>query len=533
MHDHAERARHWFLRLQGTEPTRRDVLRAAFALAAASSVPFAHGGPPPPRPRFAGYPFTLGVASGYPRADGLVLWTRLAPAPLQPDGGMSGDAVSVRWEVAEDERFARVVRSGTQDTWPEIAHSLRVPVDGLAPARTYWYRFTAGDEVSPVGRTRTAPAADADGKFRLGFASCQHFEHGYFAGHRHLLAEEPDLVAFLGDYIYESSWGTLAIRRHAGALDAMGVADYRVRHAQYKTDPDLARLHASVPWVTTWDDHEVDNDYGGDQSEHLDPAFLVRRAAAYQAYFEHLPLPVLPGARGESRVYTHVDIGRTARLYLLDDRQYRAPVACPPPGSARAGNVDPSCAALHDLSRSLLGDAQERWLDARFADSSARWNVLAQQTVVAPLDMQPGPGTSTWTDSWDGFPGARERLLAGLQKHRVRNPLAIGGDIHAALVANTHADPRNLKSPVLLGEICASSLNAEGWPPEHWDEIRGANANVLLADGAHRGYVVMDFDAKACRAKVRGLEDATRRDSGVATVAELVMEDGEPGFKRA
>ena len=257
MHDHAERARHWFLRLQGTEPTRRDVLRAAFALAAASIVPFAHAGPPPPRPRFAGYPFTLGVASGYPRADGLVLWTRLAPAPLQPDGGMSGDAVSVRWEVAEDERFARVVRSGTQDTWPEIAHSLRVPVDGLAPARTYWYRFTAGDEVSPVGRTRTAPAADADGKFRLGFASCQHFEHGYFAGHRHLLAEEPDLVAFLGDYIYESSWGTLAIRRHAGALDAMGVADYRVRHAQYKTDPDLARLHAAwtagdEPAVVRW-----------------------------------------------------------------------------------------------------------------------------------------------------------------------------------------------------------------------------------------------------------------------------------------
>ncbi|HET7844826.1 MAG TPA: alkaline phosphatase D family protein, partial [Xanthomonadales bacterium] len=397
--------------------------------------------------------------------------------------------------------------------------------------RTYFYRFTAGDEVSPVGRTRTTPAANEDAKLRLGFASCQHFEHGYFAGHRHLLADEPDLVAFLGDYIYEVSWGTLAIRRHAGAVDAIGLADYRVRHAQYKTDPDLARLHAAVPWVFTWDDHEVDNDYGGDVSEHLDPQFLARRAAAYQAYFEHMPMPgAMVPARGSSRIHTHLDWGSAARLYVLDDRQYRSPVACPPAGSARAGNVDGACPALADRSRSLLGMEQERWLATRLEESAARWNVLAQQTIVAPIDMQPGEGRTAWTDSWDGFPASRDRLVAALREGRVRNPLAIGGDIHASLVANTHADARDPKSPIVLGEICASSLSAEGWPPAHWDEIRRENANVLLADGAHRGYVVMDFDAKACRARVRGLEDATRRDSGVATVAEVVMEDGVPGF---
>jgi len=533
--DRVERAAlQWFQRLHGARPSRRAVLRAALALAALAVLPRAHAGPPPPRPRFAGYPFTLGVASGYPRADGMELWTRLAPAPLSPDGGMGADAVSIAWQVAEDERFARVVRSGTQDAYAELAHSVRVPVDGLEPAHTYFYRFTAGDEVSPIGRTRTAPARDSDATLRLGFASCQHFEHGYFAGHRHLLADEPDLVAFLGDYIYEVTWGTLAIRRHAGAIDATTLADYRVRHAQYKTDPDLARLHANAPWVFTWDDHEVDNDYGGDASEHLDPGFLARRAAAYQAYYEHMPMPaaMLP-AGGGARIYTHLDWGRSTRICLLDDRQYRSPVACPPPGSARGGNVDPACPALADKSRSLLGMEQERWLAAKLEESPARWNLLAQQTVVAPLDMKPGDGRTTWTDSWDGFPGSRERLIAALRDGRVRNPLAIGGDIHAALVANTRVDARDPKSAVVLGEICASSLSAEGWPPEHWDEIRAENPDVLLADGAHRGYVVMDFDAKQCRAKVRGLEDATQRDSGVATVAELVMEDGKPGFSRA
>jgi alkaline phosphatase D len=532
--DRIERdALRWFARARHA-PSRRDVLRAALALAAAAALPGVRAGPPPPRPRFTGYPFTLGIASGYPSPDGVVLWTRLAPAPLAPDGGMGADAVAIAWQVAEDERFARVVRAGVQHAYVELAHSVRVPVDGLAPGRTYFYRFTAGDEVSPVGRTRTAPAAGHDAPLRLGFASCQHFEHGWFAGHRHLLADAPDLVAFLGDYIYEVSWGAPGVRRHAGAVDAVALGDYRVRHAQYKTDPDLARLHASMPWVFAWDDHEVDNDYAGEESEHLDPAFLARRAAGYQAYFEHMPMPaaMLP-ARGASRIYTHLDWGRNARICLLDDRQYRSPVACPPAGSARAGNVDPSCAALADASRSLLGMAQERWLAARLRESPARWNVIAQQSVVAPLDMLPGAGATTWTDSWDGYPATRERLLATLREGRIRNPLAIGGDIHAALVANTRADPRDAKSPVVLGEICASSLSAQGWPPEHWDAIRAENPHVLLADGAHRGYVVLDFDTKRCRAKVRGLDDATRRDSGVETVAELVMEDGVAGFERA
>src|ERR671922_282684 len=214
------------------------------------------------RPSFTGYPFTLGVASGAPLPTGVVLWTRLAPEPLN-GGGMGREKVAVRWEVADDEAFARVVQSGTVDAVAAWGHSVHVEVEGLAPAHSYFFRFIAGDEVSPVGRTRTAPAAtDTPARLRLGLGSCQHFEHGYYAAHRHLVAEDLDLMVFVGDYIYEGPARASDVRRHRGG-EARTLTDYRNRHAQYKTDRDLQALHAALPWLVTWDDHEVDNNYAG------------------------------------------------------------------------------------------------------------------------------------------------------------------------------------------------------------------------------------------------------------------------------
>ena len=287
-------------------------------------------------PAFTAYPFTLGIASGAPLPDGVVLWTRLAPAPLD-GGGLPPAAIEVRWEVADDEGFRRIVGSGTTLAEPLLAHSVHVEVSGLAPARWYWYRFMAGDAVSPVGRTRTAPTAGAAvDRLRFAFASCQQYEQGFYAAHRHLAAEDLDLVVFLGDYIYESSWGSRHVRKHEGP-EPTTLEQYRNRYARYKSDPDLQRSHAVFPWLVTWDDHEVDNDYANDRAEDLDPDFLVRRAAAYQAYWEHMPLRT--GARPNGphmQLYGRHEFGRLARVHVLDGRQYRDHQVCPRAGRGRA-----------------------------------------------------------------------------------------------------------------------------------------------------------------------------------------------------
>jgi alkaline phosphatase D len=514
--------------------TRRNLLRSAAALAAYALLRPARAAEPPPV-RFTGYPFTLGVASGYPSAGGVSLWTRLAPEPLQALGGMTLDPVPVTWQVAADERFARVVREGATAAFGELAHSVHVDVDGLEPAREYWYRFIAGGETSPVGRTRTLPApGGAARRVRFAYGSCAHFEHGWYSGYRHMLADAPDLVLFLGDYIYEGSWGTHSVRRHAGPAEAFTLGDYRVRHAQTKTDADLQRLHAQVPWAFTWDDHEVDNDYAGTQSEHLDPQFLARRTAAYQAYFEHMPLPwrMLPKADGMP-IHAHLDFGDLARFYLLDDRQYRTPQACQPQGRGGSGDVDAGCAELTMPERTMLGAAQERWLEARLGDTRAHWNVLAQQTLFGAFENRPGPEEGRWSDAWDGYPASRERVLAGLERHRVANPVVVGGDVHAYVFGDVHRDAADPDSPVVASEFCGSSISSEGRDAAWWHARGAENPQVRYLEPEYRGYVLVTLDRRAASVAVRGLDDVLKRDSGVRTLATFAVESGKPGVQRA
>jgi alkaline phosphatase D len=510
--------------------SRRRFLRGALALATASLVPPTLSRRAQGQVRFTGYPFTLGVASGCPRPESVVLWTRLAPEPLK-GGGMEPGRVEVQWELAHDEHFQAPVQQGSVWTAPELGHSVHVEVHGLEPARWYWYRFLVRDEVSPVGRTRTAPALHAPpGRFRLAFASCQQYEQGYFSAYRHMAEDEVDLVIFLGDYIYESSWGDNLVRRHAGP-EPQTLVEYRNRHAQYRTDPDLQRMHALVPWLVTWDDHEVDNDYAEAQSEHLDPQFLVRRAAAYQAYYEHMPLPPSARPRGAHlRLYGAYTFGPLLQVYMLDDRQYRAPQVCPRPGIGGSAVVSPArCPDLRDPGRTLLGANQERWLLEALGASPARWNVLAQQTLMAQLDRQPGPEQTFWTDGWDGYPAARTRLLSFLAHRRPANPLVIGGDVHSYWVCDLKPEFDDPQSPVVATEFCGTSITSQGPPQERADALRADNPHIKLAHSDKRGYVYLDLMPERCEAHLCVLDSEKKRASAVATLASFVVEHGRPG----
>lgn len=521
--------------LQQGALSRREVLRLALGAGAFAMLPGAIRAQS--RSRFVDYPFQLGVASGYPTPDGFTLWTRLAPSPLADDGGMGADEqIEVRWEVAEDVHFGTVVRSGKVIAVGEHAHSVHADVDGLAADRWYYFRFIAGGEVSVVGRTRTAPATGAAVKgMKFGLGSCQHFEQGWFNAYPHLIADAPDLMCFVGDYIYESSWGDDLVRRHARP-EPYSLIDYRARYAQYKTDPGLQAAHAAMPWIVTWDDHEVDNDWAGSQSERLDPRFLQRRAAAFQAFVEHMPLPAsIRRSLGDSlQLYTQCAFGGLANFFVLDDRQYRNPQPCPDEAKGGGSTVftTSDCPALDSEALTMLGDAQERWLGQQLKASRAQWNVVVQQTLVSPMDNSPAAGNQVWTDGWDGYPVARRRLLEQLARPTLRNPLVIGGDVHAAVVCDVKRDAR-ADSMVVAAEVCGTSIASQGWPQAHYDELRPVNPHLQHVRSDQRGYALFELNRKDAQVALRVVESVKQPESPISTQARFHMEDGVRGIRPA
>jgi alkaline phosphatase D len=514
--------------------TRRRLLTGALALGAKQVVaPITRRAWA--QPRFATTPFTLGVASGYPLPTGVALWTRLAPAPLQPGGGMPPEVVGVEWEVATDDRMAMVVRRGTVAATPEWAHSVHVEVEGLEAGRWYWYRFRAGGETSPIGRTRTAPAPTAAiDRFRFAYASCQQYEQGYYGAYHHMLADDLDLVVHLGDYIYESSWGRDLVRRH-GAPEPHTLDDYRVRHALYKTDPDLQAAHAASPWIVTWDDHEVANDYADERSQFAHPRdwFLARRAAAYKAYYEHMPLRRQMVPFGPHlRLYHQIAFGTLVQFHLLDDRQFRSHQPCVGPGRGGATVAGDECTARRDPQLTLLGEVQERWLETALDRSRARWNVLAQQTIMAQIDRKPGPERQYWTDSWDGYPAARRRLLDYLGARKPANPVVIGGDVHSFWVTDLKPDFDDPTSPVVATEMVGTSITSQFARPEVLDAQRPDNPHVRFADGTKRGYVRVEVTPQLWRADLRAMRTVTQPRAECDTLATFVVADGRPGAVR-
>ena len=510
--------------------SRRAFLVYASGLTAAALAPF-------PRAlaqrRFADDPFTLGVASGYPQPDGMVLWTRLAPRPLE-GCGMPANPVEVGWEVAADEAFRSIVRHGKVAAGPALAHSVHVEVSGLEPARWYWYRFHAGKAVSPTGRTRTAPTLDAAAeRLRFAFASCQQYEQGYYAAYRHMAAEDLDLVIHLGDYIYESSWGYNHVRKHE-AGEPITLEEYRNRHALYKSDTDLQSAHAAFPWLVTWDDHEVQNDYANDRSQNLDPPgeFLMRRAAAYQAYYEHMPLPAWARPHGpDMQLYARAAFGQLAQFHVLDGRQYRSHQACPRPGRG-GSNIVEDCRERLDPQRTLLGARQEKWLFDGLAASRARWNVIAQQTLMAQADRTPGAGQSFWNDGWDGYPAARGRLLAHIAEKRIANAVVIGGDVHMSVVADLKIDFDDMEAPVVATEFVGTSISSQGRPRREVESWAADNPHVKYANPTRRGYTVMELSTRRCLTHLRTLDDVKDPRSRIKTFATFATEDGRPGAHR-
>ena len=510
--------------------TRREfLLRAAGLTGALFPVPRLLA-----QPRFEKDPWTLGVASGYPDEAGFVLWTRLAPEPLA-GGGMPAVAVEVGWEVAMDESFQNIVRRGIETATPEWAHSVHAEVSGLEPGRWYFYRFHAGDATSPVGRTRTAPQPAPVERMRFAFAACQQYEQGWYSAYRHMAQEDLDLVVHLGDYIYESSWGRVHVRKHETG-EPRTLAEYRDRYALYKSDPDLRAAHAAFPWLVTWDDHEVQNDYANDRSQYLDDPkeFLQRRAAAYRAYYEHMPLPkrMLP-IGPDMRIYTRAQFGALATFHVLDDRQYRSHQVCPRPGRGGSNVVSPaSCPELFDPGLTLLGLEQEKWLHEGLAASRARWNVIAQQTVMAQVDRTPGEGQSFWTDGWDGYPAARARLLGSVAAGKVANPIVIGGDVHTFLAADLKTDFNDPAAPVVATEFGSGSITSQGPSLKQTQAWMDDNPHVRFANGNRRGYGLLELTARRAIARFRTVSEVTDPQAPIRTLASFTVEEGRPGVQR-
>ena len=455
----------------------------------------------------------------------MVLWTRLMGPGL-------ADRVPVRWEVASDERFRDVVARGEETAEAGWAHSVHAEPRGLAADRSYWYRFGALGEQSAAGRTRTAPQADAAATLRFAMTSCQRYDVGRYAAWQHVAAESPDFVLFLGDYIYESASRPDAIRRHEGTV-ARTLAEYRARYATYKSDPQLQAAHAAAPWLMVWDDHEVANDYANLQGVDLDPSFASRRAAAYRAYWEHMPFPLSARPAGpDMRIVGRLDWGRLARIHLLDDRQYRDPQACPKPGRGGTNTLPlADCAALADPRRTLLGAEQERWL-ADGWDATRPWNLLAQQTLMARFswaDPASTGGGAYWTDAWDGYAPARKRLLDGVAARRLPGVVVLGGDVHSNYVSALRADFDDPAAPVVASEFCGTSISSLGLAQSRIDAALGFNPHVLFGRSTQRGYASVEVTPRQTTVRLQAVDRPLDPDSGITTAARFVVEAGRPG----
>lgn len=472
-------------------------------------------------------PFDFGVGSGEPSGTGFVLWTRLAG---RQGATLERGPVAVRWEIAADEGFRRVLRSGRFVTGPEVAHSVHVEATGLMPGGAYFYRFHALGATSPVGRAVTLPTVAET--LRIAVTCCQHWEQGWFTAYRDIIAQRPDLIVHLGDYIYERSFGTGSLVRRFPDSEPQDLAGYRARHALYKTDRDLQAAHRAHTWLMTWDDHEVSNDYADLANIHeIDPVrFLRRRTAAYQAYFEHMPIrPSRWGSAVNPRLYHRLSWGGLASIYVLDGRSYRDPHACSGPGR-RGGRSVAVCEALDDVERTMLGGEQESWLYDSLGEERSLWTLLAQQTMFAPLIRAPRGRPERWTDGWDGYPRARERLGAALRQRAVQNPVLLSGDLHCCFVSDVEED--GIAGRPFATEFLTSCLASRTQGDGPFGDVLANNPHVRFKDTDHSGYIRIDLDRAALRADIRILEDRTDPNAKARSAATLMVRAGQAGAIR-
>ena len=487
-------------------------------------------------------PFALGVASGDPTPNGVVLWTRLAPDPLN-GGGMSDDVFGVRYEVATDAAFGRIVRRGAVGARPDEAHSVHVELSGLQPDTYYWYRFKWGRTTSRVGRTRTAPplGSTAPAPARFAYVSCQNWTNGFYGAYADLATRDVDLVVHLGDYIYEGS-GLGAtnpnVRPHAPQAELFTLNDYRTRHAQYRTDMDLQDAHAKFPFLMTWDDHEFKDNYADLDLDPDQPLATVelRRAAAYLAYWEHAPLPRARKPVGKDMpLYRRLPWGALATFHVLDTRQYRSDQVranrCATPA-----HFDPATGYCLDTlldTRGILGTAQRDWLFEGLAAPGAAWNVIANQVGFAPMDFDTTSARNFSRDNWDGYVADRQRVLDFLAAQGRGNTVVITGDAHQNSVRNVPPDFHRLDGTPVATEFLGTSITSEADHRDAETSYGGDPNNPhRLLDDYHRGYVEVSLDPNLWSGEFRVVESVLTRIPVAAPLATYVVHNGQPGGVR-
>jgi alkaline phosphatase D len=477
------------------------------------------------------YPFSLGIASGDPAPDGFVIWTRIAPEPLAPDGGMGIGTAQVNWEVAADDRFREIVATGEAPARPELAHSVHVEVTGLQPDRPYWYRFEIQGERSIRGRARTLPLPGATPTaLRFGVAGCQHYEEGYYTAFRHLAAEDVAFVYHYGDYIYEyggdplrpSFGGDLIqpVRQHVGRM-LYDITDYRQRYAQYKMDADLQRAHAAHPFLTAVDDHEVENNWVGIQPQDDTPPeiFRLRRAQAFQAWYEHMPVrrSSLPRPDGIS-LHRAFRWGNLAEFNLLDTRQYRSDQPCQDRWST-------PCPDVNAAGATVLGEDQESWLNRNLSDRDTRWNVLAQQIMMMSLDRRTRdePEKFVNLDSWAAYETARQRLLGRMRG--LGNVVVLTGDEHQHFAGTLH----HRDEPVAV-EFVATSITSGG----NGQDVRPGSDRILANNpqlkflNDQRGYVTCEVGPDEWRTNFMVMDRVRTPDGTISKRATATVARGTP-----
>ncbi|XOV84805.1 MAG: alkaline phosphatase D family protein [bacterium] len=475
------------------------------------------------------YPFTLGIASGDVTASSTVLWTRLAPAPMAIDGGMPNAGMQVQWLLSQTPDMAQIVQRGetlTQSAW---AHSVHVEVDNLEAGREYWYQFRAGNHVSPIGRTKTLAAGNnALSSARFVTASCQNYTHGYFVAYRHMVADQPDFVIHLGDYIYDTSFGE-TFRQHDMQAAPATLDDFRRRHALYKTDRDLQHAHAQIPFFLSIDNH--------DALEDNDPAKAQMRAAAYQAWYEHMPV------RGYQKpgdnhfdIHRRIAVGNLARISMLDSRQFRDK------REICTGEYDPDygfgnyrtrCPAVFEEDRSMLGDAQERWLTSSLIENESTWNVLASPGPFLPFSYRHKGEDLRYIGAWDAYPANRARVMDAFARSGSGHPLVLSGDVHSFWALDgaraTSADER-----FPLVEFVTSAISAN-WPPPLAQPVTDNlpnNPQVTFYDPVYRGYLLHEVNSRTWTTHARGIEDMRDPHSAVRTLARFTVRHGQAGFQQ-
>ena len=502
--------------------------------------------------------FQHGVASGDPLPGAVVLWTRVTPTPESTPGSGAGPETRVRWEVARDATFRKVVRSGTVVTSAARDHTVKVDATGLAPETWYHYRFVSGSVASPVGRTRTAPAATATPEnLRFGVVSCANLQAGWFSAYRHLAARD-DLhaVLHLGDYVYEYAPGeygygreNIDIRRHDPATEMVQLADYRRRHAQYKQDPDLQALHARYPFIVTWDDHEVANDAwreGAENHQLAEGDFLARRARAHRAYDEWMPVRLAGTTALDdgTRLFRRLTFGRLAEISMLDLRTYRDQQVPTP-------LVD---TAVDDPERTITGREQLDWLKGSLT-APAQWKLVGNPVMIAPVTFAqvpkdligpvddvtgilPRDGAPYNVDQWDGYTDDRREVLAHIRDRGLRDVVFLTGDIHSAWACDLPYDAATypLGDSAGVEFVCTSvtSNNLDditGAPPRTASlaveaAIQTSNRHVRYLNFDDHGYSVFDVTPARAQMDYYVIGDRADRDAGSAWTASWATRSG-------